>query len=354
MSTWRCLVSAWFALCALFAAAPLLAAERVPSQVGYEQRPEVIALIEELESENAFDARSLKRTFAEARYLPAVVAAMSRPIASPPKWYEYSPPFLDPGRVDAGLVFWRAHAATLARAQSEFGVPAEIVVAIIGVETYYGRNTGRFRVLDALTTLAFDYPRRAPFFRNELKEFLLLAREQHRSPLTFMGSYAGAMGLPQFMPDSVRLYALDYDADGRIDLAADPDDAIGSVANFLLRHQWQARQPVMVPVRIESDKELSVLRTFDGGVAERRSIAGWLESGVNGFTIPSDLSADPVGLLMLENTTGTEYWMVFNNWYVLTRYNRSRLYASAVWHLAQMLKEAAKEDAALASLSAGG
>ena len=218
-----------------------------------------------------------------------------------------------------------------------------MVVAIIGVETYYGRNTGSYRVFDALTTLAFDYPRRAEFFRGELKQFLLLAREQGISPLAPKGSYAGAMGLPQFMPGSIRAYALDYDADGRVDLALGIADAIGSVAHFLARHGWQARQPVMTPARIEAVDPDIITRKLDGGIAERRSLAEWVSDGITGFAFPGDLSSDPVGLLMLEEEAGPTYWLVFNNWYVLTRYNRSRLYASAVWELAQAIKLAADD-----------
>ena len=322
--------------------APTLAAPPPPATpANYAQRPEVRAFIAELATDKDFDARALRRLFAEARHQPKVVAAMSRPVVSPPKWYEFAPRFLDPARVDAGVVFWHENRGALHRARDEFGVPPEVIVAIIGVETYYGRNTGSYRVFDALTTLAFDYPRRAEFFRGELKQFLLLAREQGISPLAPKGSYAGAMGLPQFMPGSVRAYALDYDADGRVDLDASVADAIGSVAHFLARHGWQAGQPVMTPARIEAADPDTIVGKLDGGVAERRSLAEWVRDGITGFALPADLGSDPVGLLMLEDEAGPTYWLVFNNWYVLTRYNRSRLYASAVWELAQALKLAA-------------
>jgi len=324
--------------------AAALAAPRVAAApVSYAQRPEVRAFIAELAADEGFDARALRRLFAQAHHQPKVVAAMSRPVLSPPKWYEFAPRFLDPARVDAGAAFWREHSGALYRARDEFGVPPEVIVAIIGVETYYGRNTGSYRVFDALTTLAFDYPRRAEFFRGELKQFLLLAREQGISPLAPKGSYAGAMGLPQFMPGSIRAYALDYDADGRVDLALDIADAIGSVAHFLARHGWQAGQPVMTPARIEAVDPDIITRKLDGGSAERRSLAEWVSDGITGFAFPGDLSSDPVGLLMLEEEAGPTYWLVFNNWYVLRRYNRSRLYASAVWELAQAIKHAADD-----------
>ena len=323
------------------AAAALAAPRAAQAPVSYAQRPEVRAFIAELVADEGFDARALRRLFAQAHHQPKVVAAISRPVLSPPKWYEFAPRFLDPARVDAGVAFWREHSGALYRARDEFGVPPEVIVAIIGVETYYGRNTGSYSVFDALTTLAFDYPRRAEFFRGELKQFLLLTREQGISPLAPMGSYAGAMGLPQFMPGSIRAYALDYDADGRVDLAAGTEDAIGSVANFLVRHGWRAGQPVMTPARIEAENPDAIVGKLDGGIADRRSLAEWVRDGMTGFAFPGDLAPDRVGLLMLEEEAGPTYWLVFSNWYVLTRYNRSRLYASAVWKLAQALKLAA-------------
>ena len=326
---------------ACVAAMALLHAPPAASQPkGYAARSEVREFIAELASSEGFDARELRRVFAGARYQPAIIAAMTRPLTAPPQWYEYAPRFLNPARIEAGVAFWRENAGALARAQREFGVPAEVIVAIIGVETDYGRNTGSYRVLDALTTLAFDYPRRAEFFRGELRQFLLLAREQAISPLQPTGSYAGAIGIAQFMPGSVRAYAIDFDGDGSIDLEHDVADAVGSVANFLLRHGWQPGQPVMATARIDAEGD-AVAATLDGGMGERRSLAEWVRLGVTGFAIPADLAPDPVGIVMLEEPDAASYWLAFNNWYVLTRYNRSRLYASAVHALAQAVKEAA-------------
>jgi membrane-bound lytic murein transglycosylase B len=301
------------------------------------------ASIAELVAEHAFDRRELGHLFAHARYQPRIVAAMSRPVLAPPKWYEYAPQFLGAERIDGGIEFWRDNATTLARAQSEFGVPAEVIVAIIGVETFYGRNTGSYRVFDALTTLAFDYPRRSAFFRNELKQFLLLARDQGISPLVPRGSYAGAYGLAQFMPGSVRAYAVDYDGDGRIDLSSDAADAIGSVGNFLARHDWRAKGPVLAAARVDPAATEAVLRTLDGGISERRPLEAWARDGVSADALPSNLDGDAAGLLMLEEADGQSYRLAFGNWYVLTRYNRSRLYATAVWDLAQALLKARGE-----------
>ncbi len=330
------------AIAASLAQPPDIKIEEIkPQPGGYAARVDVREFIDEMASDHDFDPRELKRLFAKVRYQPTVVAAMSRPVLAPAKWFEYAPQFLNPARIDAGVAFLREHEAVLQRAEREFGVPAEIIVAIIGVETFYGRNTGSYRVIDALTTLAFDYPRRAAFFRGELKHFLLLCREQGISPLEMKGSYAGALGLPQFMPGSWRNYAIDYDADGTIDLAKDPDDAIGSVANFLVRHDWQPGQPVIAPALIELDTKDAVLGRIDGGMSERRSLDAWAGDGVSGFELPGGLAPDSIGLLMLEETGGPSYWLVFNNWYVLTRYNRSRLYATAVWRLAQAIKRVA-------------
>jgi membrane-bound lytic murein transglycosylase B len=326
-------------LLVFFAATPAASAP-----ADYTTYPEVQTFIAELVATEGFDAPALRRLFAQVRPQPKVVAAMSRPLQVPPKWYEYSPQFLSQARVEGGIAFARDNEVALVRAHAEFGVPPEVIVAIIGVETFYGRNTGSYRVIDALSTLAFDYPRRAEYFRGELKQFLLLAREQGVSPLEPKGSFAGAAGLPQFMPGSIRAYAVDYDGDGRIDLAGDAADAIGSVANYLAQHGWQRDQPVMQAVRVDPEAQDTVLRLLDSGMTERRSIAAWVRDGVAGFAIPGDVSADPVGLLMLEEPTEASYWMVFNNWYVLTRYNRSRLYASAVSQLAQAIS-AARTDA---------
>jgi membrane-bound lytic murein transglycosylase B len=336
----RCLL---FPLAILVATSLDAAATEDVATPRYDKRPETRAFIAELVAEHGFARRDLAHLFAHARYQPRIVAAMSRPVLSPPKWYEYAPRFLSRERIDGGLEFWRTNAPTLARAQGEFGVPAEVIVAIIGVETFYGRNTGSYRVFDALTTLAFDYPRRSEFFRNELKQFLLLARDQGISPLVPKGSYAGASGLPQFMPSSVRAYALDYDGDGRIDLSAEPADAIGSVANYLARHDWQQGAPVLAQARVDPAASEAVLRELDGGVSERRPLDAWTRDGVGADALPADAGSDPVGLLMLEEADGPSYWLAFGNWYVLTRYNRSRLYATAVWQLAQALVAARGE-----------
>lgn len=305
----------------------------------YADREEVRAFVDEMASEHGFDAREVARWLAAARFQPRIVELMTRPVVDPPKWFEYSQPFLSAGRVEAGIAFWEANAAALQRAENETGVPAEVVVAIIGVETYFGRYTGSHRVIDALATLAFDYPRRAPFFKGELREFLLLAREQGFSPLAIKGSFAGAMGLPQFMPGSYRRYAVDFDRSGRVDLFASADDAIGSVANYLARHDWQRGQPALLPARIAPGQESAIARRLDGGLSERRSAELWAADGVTPVAWPGVLGPEPLGLLVLEESPSeSSYWIACHNFYVITRYNRSRLYAAAVWQLAQSLR----------------
>jgi len=309
------------------------------ARAAYPAREDVRAFIAEMVAEHGFVASDLERWLAAAKFQPRIVELMNRPVLEPPKWFEYAPPFLSAERVDAGLAFWAANAAALARAEQGSGVPAELIVAIIGVETYYGRITGSHRVVDALATLAFDYPRRAAFFRGELKEFLLLAREQGISPLAPRGSFAGAMGLPQFMPGSYRRYAVDFDGSGRTDLWRGTDDAIGSVANFLLRHDWKPGQPVLAKAYVDAAQRDAVLRRLDGGLSERRSLAAWNLDGVTTHPLPVDVQPDPIGVLLLEESANaSNTWFAFHNFYVITRYNRSRLYAAAVWQLAQALR----------------
>ncbi len=315
-----------------------------PKPSGYEARVEVRAFIDQMASEHGFDRAALARTFGQARFQRSIVTAMDRPLLEPPKWHTYSRSFLAPERVAAGVDYWSAHQDDLARAEERYGVPAGIVVAILGIETYYGRITGSYRVLDALCTLAFDYPRRAAFFRGELQQFLLLTRDLGISPIAAKGSFAGAVGVPQFMPGSYRNYAVDFDGSGRPDLWHSPADVVGSVANYLARHDWQPGRPVLRPAEISDAARDKVLRRLDGGLSERRASAAWAADGVAPADLAADPADDPVGLLLLEDATdGVErasYWIAYNNFYVLTRYNRSRLYAAAVHNLAQAITAA--------------
>ncbi|MHB8726030.1 MAG: lytic murein transglycosylase B [Casimicrobiaceae bacterium] len=326
---------------------------RAPAALRYANRRDVRRFIDELVHDEGFPRASLVRWLGDARYQERIVDAMQRPLLAPPKWYEYAPRFLNEEHIGAGVEFWLAHEQALDRAETEFGVPAEIVVAIVGVETFYGRNTGGFRVIDALTTLAFDYPRRASYFRNELREFLLFVRDEKLSPLTPRGSYAGAMGLPQFMPGSLRRYAIDFDGDGRIDLWNSGDDVVGSVANYLARHDWVRGQPVWSKATVAASQRDAALARLDGGISERRPLAAWNADGVAAVGVPDPAVQEPVGLLLLEERPdppegestdpaqpAESLWIVYPNFYVITRYNKSRLYAAAVASLAQELRVA--------------
>ena len=233
------------------------------------------------------------------------------------------------------MEFWRANRAVLERAERERGVPAEVLVAIIGVETFYGRIMGNYRVLDALATLAFSYPPRSKFFRGELGHFLHLAKEQGRDPRSLKGSYAGAMGLGQFIPSTYRAYALDYDGDNFADIWNSRADAIWSVANYLARHNWQRGRPIARPLppfdEALADPQLRHVRTL----AEVADALGIGHSAPHG--------AEKVSLFQLQGDQGTEYWMGYANFYVITRYNRSRLYAMAVRQLAAEVRRRYEE-----------
>ena len=315
----------------------LLFSSSVSSSLIYLERPEVRAFIEQMVVQHKFREKDLKRWFAQVRHQASVIQAMSLPVDKPPVWHEYMPRFVNPGRINAGIKFWDSQQSVLAKVETEFGVPAEIIVAIIGIETSYGKIQGNYRVLDALTTLAFDYPRRAEYFRQELIEFLLLTRELGWSPLTPRGSYAGAMGIPQFMPTSYRNHAVDYDADGAIDLWKSTADAIASVARYLVSFGWQNGQSLLVPVNLETEQAIA---SPNPSSLERHSIAHWYKAGarLNGKLAIDD--HEQVLLIMLEEQHGPTYWFGLNNFYVLTRYNRSRVYAAAVCRLAEAIREA--------------
>lgn len=329
----------------VFAFPPPLSAAKAGAKAtpaGYAHRAEVKLFIDEMVREHGFDRAALARVFAAARYQKKIVVAMQRPLLEPPKWYEYAPRFLSQARIDGGVAWWNSHAVELANAEKKFGVPPEVVVAIIGVETFYGRYTGSHRALDALSTLAFDYPRRAAFFRGELKHFLLLTRDLGVSPLTPKGSFAGALGIPQFMPGSYRNFAVDLDGDGRIDLWTNPADIVGSVANYLARHDWHPGQPALLRATLAADDRDAVLRRLDAGLSERQTLQAWAMDGVTAVSVPSDLAPDPVGVLMLEEKSAdgeeASFWIACHNFHVITQYNRSRLYAAAVWELAQAIR----------------
>jgi membrane-bound lytic murein transglycosylase B len=303
---------------------------------GFADRPEVQSFIAEMVERHAFPQRALERLFADARYQDSILTAITPLPAGTRSWQTYRANFVNPRRIDVGVQFWRANAGTLERAARTFGVPPEIVVAIIGVETEYGRNTGSFRVLDTLATLAFDYPRRADYFRSELEQYLLYTRESRLDAAALRGSYAGAIGIPQFMPGSIRRYGVDFDGDGRRDLRGSAADAIGSVANFLLAHGWVAGAPVTLPARVEGEAH----RAFaDGEVVPIHRADLLREAGVE-FSAAVEAET-PCALIELESPGEPPVYIVgLQNFYALTRYNRSSFYAAAVNELAEEIRAA--------------
>ena len=298
----------------------------------YESSPQVAEFITEMTRDYGFASEQLVGLFAAAERKQNIIDAISRPAEKVKPWKDYRPIFITDSRITRGVEFWREHEDTLKRAEAEYGVPPEVIVAIIGVETFYGGNTGGYRVVDALSTLAFDYPPRAPFFRKELREFLLLAREEQVDPLTLTGSYAGAMGLPQFMPSSFRAYAVDFDGDGQINIWSNPVDAIGSVASYFKRHGWQPGEPVVSAASVEgelTEQGLTVGLDPVKNIGELRAL-GWTGADALDDQLP-------VTAFRLEGAEGAEYWLGLPNFFVITRYNRSVMYAMAVNQLADLM-----------------
>ncbi|HEX7055457.1 MAG TPA: lytic murein transglycosylase B [Burkholderiales bacterium] len=295
----------------------------------YEKRPDVRAFIDELAARHGFLREELRATFAQVQRAEPTLQSI-RP-EQQPGWADYRERFLNERRIAGGLEFWRRNRRSLERAERAYGVPAEVIVAIIGVETYYGRHAGRWRVIDSLTTLAFDYPARARFFRSELEHYLLFARDNGIDVFSVKGSYAGAIGIPQFMPGSARHYAVDFDGDGRVDLRNSAADSIGSVANFLRRHGWRPGEPVQLRVKAT---EGDAWRAYLGdGVRPVHPLAELLDSGIEA-DVDAGGAAQRAALVDLEG----ELRLGLHNFYVITRYNRSALYAAAVSDLAAALK----------------
>lgn len=324
------IITAFLAACAL-AAQPAAAAD-------YLSRADVRSFIDSMRDEYGIDTSDLERILGAVRYQPVVVrllGPMPSSAPSPARSYErYRSKFLTPELISAGVRFWERHADDLRRAEEEFGVPPEVIVGILGVETNYGANTGSFRAVDALATIAFDGQRRQDFFRDELKELLLLAREKGIDPLGIKGSYAGAVGLPQFMPSSYRKYAVDYDGDGVVDLRGSAADAIGSIANYIKAFGWIPGEPPKAPVRLLPGSEPDLVSGLE-------RIHDVLE--VQGKGVVFSGREPPAGLVSIFElpTPGmsSKFFAGFNNFEVVTRYNRSTFYASAVLELGEAIRK---------------
>lgn len=320
------------------------ATDYVGEYVNFGEWKEVRTFLDDVATRNNFDRKELDALMTQVRYLDSVVQLVKpAPPGKPKNWQAYRALNVDPVRTNAGVKFWNENADALARAESLYGVPAEIIVAIIGVETVYGRNTGRFRVLDTLATLAFSYPEtptreaRMTFFRSELEAALLFARADGLDPLEMRGSFAGAMGMPQFMPSSAMKYAVDFDGSGKIDLLGSSVDAVGSVAAFLAAHGWQ--RDITGPI------------AYTAQVSPSRAWEPMLQQGLTAKYSPQDLSAAGVvptvslpeqnlyGLVDLQNgAEATEYWLANPNFFAITQYNRSYFYAMSVVELGKAIR----------------
>jgi len=318
------------ALLFLLFAAPALA------HASYSGRPEVQEFVRDLAKRHGMVEKELKLVFAKAQRLDPVLEAIARPAERVRSWEEYRALLITERRVTEGVEFWKKYRRTLERAERKYGVPPQYVAAIIGVETFYGRNTGNWRVVDALTTLAFDYPPRAGFFRSELESYLLMARDAGVDVFSVRGSYAGAIGIPQFMPSSARRYAVDFDGNGKIDLQKSRSDAIGSVANFLKVHGWERDADVLVDARVTGEGWRAYA---DGRFEPKHSMTVLREAGIE-FDSPEPAGAAGALIELASAERPSDYRVGLRNFYVITRYNRSAFYAAAVADLARELKKA--------------
>ena len=304
----------------------------------YLNRVEVKKFIDDFSLKNNYPKSSLDSLFKNVTTQTQVLEAIQRPAEKKKNWEEYRKIFITDKRIKEGLTFWTENAQILAAAEREYGVPPEIIVAIVGVETFYGRYKGKYPVLDSLVTLGFDYPPRQKFFRGELEHFLLLAHEENLDPFAIKGSYAGAMGKSQFISSSYRRYAVDFDKDGIRDLWESNEDVIGSVANYFKRHGWKTNEIITVPAKVQGERFKVLLKK---GLKPVASV-----SELPQYDVDAEHNADAnqaVALLEFKNDNSEEYWLGFNNFYVITRYNHSHMYAMAVYQLSQQIKKDIKD-----------
>ena len=324
-------------------------ASAAADSASYLHRKETRQFISEMVSKHGFARRDLNRVFDSAQYQPTIITAMNQPVeVALGSWQAYRAIFIRPERIEAGVEFWNRNEEPLTRAAAQFGVPPEIIVGIIGVETVYGRNIGTYRAIDALSTLAFDYPKRADYFRVELENFLVFTRDARIDPLRVKGSYAGAIGIPQFMPGTYRRFAVDYDGDGHINLGTSAADAIGSIGNFLQAHGWARGEPVAFSAEVSGDNWRQLASTDGTTVCRAADLPAF------GVKIPVQLPADTGCSLIELETQGqpSEIRIGLHNFRVLTRYNRSALYAAAVLDVGAEVARARAAAAAQAAPAA--
>jgi membrane-bound lytic murein transglycosylase B len=305
------------------------------------QREEINSFVDKLVTEHGFSEDYVRSIVDQSERKQKILDAISRPAEKTLAWHEYRDIFITPKRINAGRKFYAEHKESLQRISKETGVPTEIIVAIIGVETFYGGNTGSYRVLDALATLGFDYPPRSKFFRGELEQAFLLAREEDLEITDMIGSYAGAIGPPQFIPSSYRAYAVDGDGDGRRDLFNNWDDIFSSVANYFVAHKWKRDEPVVVRGELRND---AAAPGDENTLKMTETVAS---VGERGILFETTLNAEaPAQIMVLEGADGDQIWVGFHNFYVITRYNRSVMYALAVYQLSAALTETAGDSTA--------
>ena len=312
-------------------------------QAGEFDQAEKKKFIQEMVDEHDFKKPELEKLFSKVKLLDYVLEAISRPAEKSKEWHEYRKIFVTPERIKKGVAFWKENRDLLLSVEEEYGVSREMIVAIIGVETYYGKHKGKYRVIDSLSTLAFNYPKRAKFFRNELKQFLLFTRELKMDPLSRMGSYAGAMGMPQFMPSSFQSYAVDFDKDGTINIWDHKPDIFGSIANYFIKHHWQTGEPVATATWIK--KGSTIDEHIEKGLKPTIPLSDLIASGVQ---LKRKIDGNPdSSLLAYKQENSVDHWVIFQNFYTITRYNHSPLYGMAVYQLSEAIKEAYVKDALL-------
>jgi len=300
-------------------------------------RADVQDYVNDLVKHQGLDADYVLAMLESTETQQSILDAMARPAERTKPWREYRAIFMTPERIQAGVEFWKENEARLKTVSEKTGVPPEMLAGIVGVETFFGQRTGKFRILDSLSTLAFDYPPRSRFFRSELTQLFLLARDDNIEIDKALGSYAGAMGVPQFIPSSYRNFAVDGDGDGRRDLFGNWDDVHASVANYFVVHKWRPAEPVVTRGTLARPVDQ---KPEDNKLSADMTVATLSAKGVR-FSTDLDLSA-PAGLMALDGDDGTEYWVAFHNFYVITRYNRSVMYALAAYQLGQAVGEAVR------------
>jgi membrane-bound lytic murein transglycosylase B len=297
------------------------------------KRAEIVSFVNDVAARDSLNRKAVLKLLAKAEPQPKIIELMTKPAEKVVPWWEYHERFLTEERISQGAQFWLEHRESLERIAAEQGIPPEYLVAIVGVETRYGRTTGRYRVLDALATLAFDYPPRSDYFRGELEQFLLLTKEDKLDPLKTTGSYAGAMGAPQFMPSTYRKYAVDANTDKKRDLWSDWDDIIASVANYLHEHGWEPGGPVLAETKLDPDPSFQLPAKLDLNATVD-------ELNAQGVKVQADIPGDtPAVLISAEQQDGPAYRVGFKNFYVITRYNGSARYAMAVHDLAEAVAQ---------------